>query len=106
SIASAGERPPPTSPHVLPSTDVTAGFAESAEASALRQLLCGMASALRDAGLRHRVLADMRMAPFREHKIELRTYLRSPSGGVLLAKMAQATGRGRSQLLALLDSVC
>lgn len=71
----------------------------------LNDLAQAVALAMQDAGIRQRVKNDMRLAPFFEHKLELRRYLHGQSGGILLAKMAQATGRSRESLLALLNSV-
>ena len=62
-----------------------------------------LALALQDQGLRQRLKNDMRRSPFPEHKLDVAAYLRGQSGGIVLAKMAQATGRTRADLLALLD---
>jgi len=64
-----------------------------------------VALALQDNGLRQRIRNDLRNAPFREHKLEFSRYIRGNSGGILLAKMAQATGRSREELLALIESI-
>lgn len=75
------------------------------EHDSLRLLTRAVAAALDDRGIRARLLADLRAAPFREHKLELRSYVRGASGGILLAKMAKETGRSRESLGALVESV-
>lgn len=65
-----------------------------------------MAIALQDQGLRQRIKNDMRNSRFTvEHKLELRNYIRGNSGGILLAKMANESGRRREDLMALIDGV-
>ena len=75
------------------------------EHDSLRILTQAVATALADQGLRARLLADLRAAPFHEHKLELREYVRGGSGGILLAKMAKETGRSRESLRGLMESV-
>jgi hypothetical protein len=82
-----------------------AGAALRIQEDAANELARAIALAMQDAGIRQRVKNDMRMSPFFEHKLELRQYLHGQSGGILLAKMAHATGRSRDNLLALLNSV-
>jgi hypothetical protein len=77
----------------------------SAEHDSLRVLVQAVAAALGDQGLRSRLLGDLRAAPNIEHKLPLRDYLNGRSGGILLAKMAQVTGRSRASLRALLAAV-
>jgi hypothetical protein len=77
----------------------------TAEHDSLRILTRAVAAALDDQGIRARLLADLRAAPFHEHKLELRSYVRGASGGILLAKMAKETGRSRESLGALVESV-
>jgi hypothetical protein len=94
--------------------DITHGTAPYSENSAgrsvaggqtasLEELTRAIALAFDDAGLRHRVKQDMRRAPYSEHKLALDAYLRGASGGVLLAKMANETGRSRDELLDMLQ---
>lgn len=64
-----------------------------------------VARAFADAGLRNRVKNDMRTAPFLEHKLEMSSYLKGESGGILLAKMAQRSDRSRGEVLALLEEL-
>jgi hypothetical protein len=75
------------------------------EEAAFSDVLRSVAIALQDQGLRQRVKNDMRVSPFAEHKLDLTPYLRGNSGGILLAKMAQVSGRGREDLLASLDAL-
>lgn len=91
----------------------TEGTAESSasarpggEEAALDELTRAVALALRDQGLRQRVKNDMRESRHTvEHKLELTSYLKGANGGILLAKMAQATGRSPEALLALVGQV-
>jgi hypothetical protein len=76
------------------------------EDAALDELTRAVALALRDQGLRQRVKNDMRESRHTvEHKLELTSYLKGANGGILLAKMAQATGRSPEALLALVGQV-
>jgi hypothetical protein len=76
------------------------------ERAALDELTRAVALAMNDAGLRHRVLADLRASRFTvEHKLHLRTYLHGQSGGILLNKLMKGTGRTREGVLALVDRV-
>ena len=86
-------------------TPAVAVAGRTAEHDSLRVLARAVATALADQGLRSRLHADLRAAPNREHKLELRDYLRGGSGGILLAKMAKETGRSRESLAALVESV-
>jgi hypothetical protein len=63
-----------------------------------------VALALNDPGLREQVKNDMRASRFTtEHKLPFRHYLQGPSGAVLFAAMAKKSGRGRPEILSLLD---
>jgi hypothetical protein len=90
-------------------TEVTPDPAVSAEATrqeaAVRDLTRALAVALQDPGLRERIKSDMRNAPWVEHKLQFQAYLRSQSGAVLLAEMAQATGKTPEEILALAGAV-
>jgi hypothetical protein len=54
---------------------------------------------------RQRLKRDMRAAPFREHKLHLRSYLRSTEGRALLARMVALSGAGEKQLLETVATV-
>jgi hypothetical protein len=77
----------------------------SPEEAALREITRAVALALQDPGMRARVKNDMRNAPFVEHKLHFRGYLQGQSGGSLLSRVAEVTGRSRAEVLALLDQV-
>lgn len=92
----------PVSPDLAPASASSAVAAN--EHAAAAELARAVALALDDAGLRQRVKQDMRRSPFREHKLQLGSYLRG-NGGILLAKMSQRTGRSREELTSLLAAV-
>ena len=48
---------------------------------------------------------DMRAAPFREHKLELASYLRSKDGAALLGRMAALSGGGETTVFATLAAI-
>lgn len=75
------------------------------ERNALDALTRAIAIALQDEGLRQRIKNDMRSAPYQEHKLEFSSYIRGASGGILLAKMVQATGKGREEVLGMINAV-
>jgi hypothetical protein len=77
----------------------------AAEKAAAADVARAVSLAMQDAGLRHRVWNDLRLSPVREKKLELGNYLRGESGGILLAKMAEETGKTREAVLTLLGSV-
>jgi hypothetical protein len=75
------------------------------EQSALVELTRAVALALGDNGLRQQVSAYMRTAGVtQEFKLHLGNYVRG-NGGLLLARMAQRTGKSRDALLGLVNSV-
>lgn len=90
-----------TSVSTLTPVAVPAGEMSSDEA-ALREITRAVAISLQDPGLRGRVKNDMRNAPHFEHKLHFRDYLQGQSGGTLLARVAEVTGRNRADVLALL----
>jgi hypothetical protein len=76
------------------------------EESALRELTRAVALAMADQGLRMRLRQDLWASRYTtEHKLEFANYLRGHSGGILMAKMAKATGHDRDYLQALVSSV-
>ncbi len=57
-------------------------------------------------GLRQRLKNDMRASrATHEHKLAFAAYLHDVSGGILLAKMAQATGKTREEVLSQLQAL-
>lgn len=79
--------------------------ADAREDAAVDELTRLVALAMSDVGLRQRVKQDMRAAPYREHKLHFSRYVRGESGGILLAKMVQVSGKRRAEVLDLLQSV-
>jgi hypothetical protein len=78
----------------------------SAEQAALESLTRAVAMGLTNAGLRNQIRNDLRDSRHTtEHKLELRSYLKGESGGLLLAQMTRATGLSRDSLLALVNGV-
>lgn len=97
----------PTESLLAPQTaTVPTVAAPDPERAVLDQLTHAVALALRDQGLRQQVKNDMRQSRFTtEHKLEFRSYLAGPRGGILLAKMAKESGHSREQLIGLLQVV-
>lgn len=82
------------------------GIVASSEEETLRALTRNIAMALQDRALRTRILNDLRNSRFtEEHKLELASYLRGESAGVLLEKISSVTGQSREDLLLLLSSI-
>lgn len=80
--------------------------AQSAEAAALQEITRMVALAMQDQGLRQRVKNDLRDSRYTiEHKLLFSDYLKSTSGGILLAKMAKESGRSRDEVLSVLGQV-
>src|ERR1700675_1431375 len=68
------------------SKDIAADLSASAaggERAALTRIARLVALAMDNEPARQRLKRDMRAAPFREHKLELASYLRSKDGGAL-----------------------
>ncbi|HEX6626313.1 MAG TPA: hypothetical protein VF105_00025 [Gemmatimonadaceae bacterium] len=77
---------------------------QSEERVALTKIARLIAVAMDDEPARQQLKRDLRAAPFREHKLELGSYLRSSSGRTLLARMA-ASGGGDSAVFASLSAI-
>lgn len=79
-----------------PSKDVVAEptLGPSEERAALTRIARLVAVAMDNEPARQLLKRDLRAAPFREHKLELATYLRSEGGRALLERMAALTGVG------------
>src|SRR3954468_25057642 len=75
------------------------------EREALTKVARLAAMALDNEPARQHLKRDMRAAPFREHKLELVPYLRSPDGKALLARMTTLSGGSQSDLFRALDAV-
>ena len=89
-----------------PSREVStpAAAAPSEERAALTTIARLVAEAMDNEPARQRVKRDMRAAPFREHKLELASYLRSNDGRALLERMA-TLGGGEQTVLATLIKI-
>lgn len=94
------------------SADVQAGPAPSSpssssseERAALTKIARLVAVAMGNEPARQRLKRDMRAAPFREHKLQLGSYLRSADGRPLLGQMVALSGSGEKELLATVAAV-
>jgi hypothetical protein len=79
--------------------------APSEERVALTRIARLVAVAMDNEPARQHLKRDMRSAPFREHKLELSSYLRSKDGRALLESMAAQTRRGESDVLGTLAAI-
>jgi len=69
-----------------------------AERAALTRIAQLIAQAMDNEPARQRLKRDMRAAPFREHKLELGSYLRSKDGRALLDAMVAKSGGGEAEV--------
>ncbi len=79
--------------------------APSEERVALTKIARLVAVAMDNEPARQRLKRDMRSAPFREHKLELSSYLRSKDGRGLLESMAAQTEDGESDVFGTLAAI-
>ena len=95
---------PPTGPGTA-TAELLAGSDPGAIAERIALAKIGrlVATSLADGHLRQQLKMDLRRAPFREHKLELGSYLRSADGAGLLARMAG--GKPSDGVLTLVDQV-
>jgi hypothetical protein len=77
----------------------------SEERVALTKISRLVAVAMDNEPARQHLKRDLRSAPFREHKLELATYLRSKDGRSLLESMARLTGGGESDVFNTLAAI-
>jgi hypothetical protein len=77
----------------------------SAERTALTKVARLVAVAMDNEPARQQLKRDMRAAPFREHKLELTSYLRSNEGRALADRMIAVSGAGESDLFATLAAI-
>ncbi len=77
----------------------------SDERVALTKIARLVAVAMDNEPARQNLKRDMRAAPFREHKLEFASYLRSKDGRALLERMAASSGGGETALFATLYAV-
>jgi len=91
-----------------PSNDIIAeptAEAPGNERVALTKIARLVAVAMDDQPARQRLKRDMRSAPFREHKLELATYLRSKDGRGLLESMAAQTRGGENEVFGTVAAI-
>lgn len=81
---------------------VTASESEDASLGRIARLV---AMALNDKHTRNQLKKDLRAAPFKEHKVELRKYLQGSDAAPMLDRMAQAGGQSKTDILATLDRI-
>lgn len=107
--ASACDRSTPSSSLAPDESDPTlrlhSSLSETDEGRALSTIAELTARSLTHDGLRQAVKQLMRNSPFREHKLEFRSYLQGPQGGPLLGAMAREYDGPTADILALLDRV-
>jgi len=77
----------------------------SEERVALTKIARLIAVAMDNEPARQQLKRDLRAAPFREHKLELGSYLRSRDGRTLLSRMAAANGGDESEVFAALSAI-
>ena len=75
------------------------------ERAALSKIARLVAVAMDNEPARQHLKRDMRAAPFREHKLELAPYLRSPDSKALLDRMVRANGGNESDLFRTLSTI-
>ncbi|HEX9128111.1 MAG TPA: hypothetical protein VF850_03025 [Gemmatimonadaceae bacterium] len=91
-----------------PSNDIVTeptAVAPGNERVALTKIARLVAVAMDDEPARQRLKRDMRSAPFREHKLELATYLRSKDGRGLLESMAAHTRGGENEVFGTVAAI-
>ncbi len=77
----------------------------SAERVALTTIARLVAVAMDNEPARQHLKRDMRAAPFREHKLELSSYLKSKDGKALLDRMVALSSGGESELFGTLAAI-
>src|SRR3954463_8788958 len=87
------------------SADIQLGTDATGERAALSQIARLVAVAMDNEPARQRLKRDMRAAPFREHKLELASYLRSRDGSALLARMAALNGGNEADIFSTLAAI-
>ena len=93
------------SPSFSASPDEIPQAVTTPERASLTALTRALAIALADPDLRRSLKEDMRQAPFREHKLEVRKYTRENRGAKTRDAVARKAGRSGAALLSLLDSI-
>ncbi|MFL5595361.1 MAG: hypothetical protein ACJ785_12230 [Gemmatimonadaceae bacterium] len=91
-----------------PSRDIAtepSGPKADEERVALTKIARLVAEAMDNEPARQQLKRDLRAAPFREHKLELSSYLRSKDGRALLDRVVALSGNGEAELLGTLAAV-
>lgn len=78
---------------------------QSEERVALSRIARLIAVSLNNEPARQQLKRDLRAAPFREHKLELATYLRSQEGRALLTRMAAANNSDEAAVFTTLSAI-
>jgi hypothetical protein len=105
-VAASGCSDNPLVAPMVPSSKAIASEADRREAIALDGLTRAVAMTLGNAGVRNQLRNDLRDSRHTtEHKLELRSYLKGESGGLLLAQMSRATGISHDSLAGLVYAV-
>lgn len=86
------------------SADPSSGAAGE-ERAALTRIARLIAQAMDNEPARQHLKRDMRAAPFREHKLELASYLRSKDGRALLEAMVAKSGGGEAEVFGPLAAI-
>jgi hypothetical protein len=95
-----------TEPAISPQAGANrAAESSTAERVALTKITRLVALAMDNQPARQQLKRDMKAAPFREHKLQLATYLQSKDGRALLDRMAASNGRNEGDLLETLAGV-
>jgi hypothetical protein len=81
------------------------GAVAGPERVALTKVARLVAVAMDNESARQRLKRDLRAAPFREHKLQLTTYLHSKDGRALLAEMAERTRGGERDVFDALAAI-
>ena len=96
---------PKVAADVQPGPAASPSSSSSEEWAALTEIARLVAVALDNEPARQRLKRDMRAAPFREHKLQLGSYLGSTEGTALLRRMAALSGGGEKELLETVAAV-
>jgi len=83
----------------------TSSAALTPERVALNRIARLVAEAMDNEPARQHLKRDMRAAPFREHKLELTSYLESKDGKALLARMAELNGGDEAAIFSTLRAI-
>ena len=87
------------------SPDVRTEPASNPERAALTRIARLVAISMDNKPARQQLKRDLKAAPFREHKLQLGSYLRSNDGRTLLDRMVAAGGGSEREVLATLSAV-